>query len=80
MKLGRFSVGSPLTDGTLSQTIKRPVLHRVLRNRAREDGVTFAFEKRLKGWTHRKKRVFAERDWPALLRFAKAYHRGGPST
>jgi putative endonuclease len=29
-----------------------------------------AFEKRLKGWTHNKKRAFAERDWPLLKRFA----------
>jgi predicted GIY-YIG superfamily endonuclease len=29
-----------------------------------------AFEKRLKNWTHRKKRAFADRDWPALSRFA----------
>jgi predicted GIY-YIG superfamily endonuclease len=29
-----------------------------------------AFEKRLKSWTHHKKRAFAERDWPALKRFA----------
>ena len=47
LKLGRFSVGSPLTDGTLSQTIKRPVLHRVLRDRALDEGVTFTFHKRL---------------------------------
>jgi putative endonuclease len=25
-----------------------------------------AFEKRLKGWSHRKKRAFADRDWPLL--------------
>jgi putative endonuclease len=29
-----------------------------------------AFEKRLKGWTHKKKRAFAERDWPLLKRLA----------
>ncbi len=29
-----------------------------------------AFEKRLKGWTHNKKRAFADRDWPMLRRFA----------
>ncbi len=46
-KLGRFSVGAPLVDGTVSQTIKRPVLHRVLRDRAVADGVTFSFDKRL---------------------------------
>jgi predicted GIY-YIG superfamily endonuclease len=29
-----------------------------------------AFEKRLKGWSHKKKRAFAERDWPLLKRLA----------
>jgi putative endonuclease len=29
-----------------------------------------AFEKQLKGWGHRKKRAFAERDWPLLKRLA----------
>jgi len=29
-----------------------------------------AFEKRLKGWSHKKKRAFAERDWPLLHRLA----------
>jgi putative endonuclease len=29
-----------------------------------------AFEKRLKGWSHKKKRAFAERDWPLLMRLA----------
>jgi putative endonuclease len=32
-----------------------------------------AFEKRLKGWTHAKKRAFAERDWPLLRRFARRH-------
>jgi len=31
-----------------------------------------AFEKRLKGWTHNKKRAFADRDWPMLRRLAAA--------
>jgi putative endonuclease len=46
-----------------------------------------AFEKQLKGWSHRKKRAFAERDWPLLKRFALARVRsaepgdcGGPAT
>jgi putative endonuclease len=29
-----------------------------------------AFEKRLKAWSHKKKRAFAERDWPLLKRLA----------
>ena len=33
-------------------------------------GEAIAFEKRLKRWTHAKKRAFAERDWPALKRYA----------
>jgi putative endonuclease len=31
-----------------------------------------AFEKRLKGWGHKKKRAFADRDWPTLKRLAAA--------
>jgi predicted GIY-YIG superfamily endonuclease len=34
-----------------------------------------AFEKRLKGWTHKKKRAFAERDWPLLKRLASGNRR-----
>ena len=30
-----------------------------------------AFEKRLKGWTHRKKRAFVEGKWGALKRFSR---------
>ena len=33
-----------------------------------EDAI--AFEKRLKGWKHNKKRAFAERDWPALKHYS----------
>jgi putative endonuclease len=29
-----------------------------------------AFEKRLKSWSHKKKRAFAEGDWPPLKRLA----------
>jgi putative endonuclease len=29
-----------------------------------------AFEKKLKGWSHKKKRAFADRDWPLLNRLA----------
>jgi len=29
-----------------------------------------AFEKRLKNWSHKKKRAFADRDWPLLKRLA----------
>jgi putative endonuclease len=29
------------------------------------------FEKRLKGWSHKKKRAFADRDWPLLRRLCK---------
>jgi putative endonuclease len=35
-----------------------------------------AFEKRLKGWTHRKKRAFVEGHWNDLRR----YSRGGSTT
>ena len=38
-----------------------------------EEGI--AFEKRLKSWTHNKKRAFAERDWPLLKFFAKGTSR-----
>jgi putative endonuclease len=31
-----------------------------------------AFEKKLKGWSHRKKRAFAMGSWPDLVRFAKS--------
>ena len=34
-----------------------------------------AFEKRLKGWSHKKKRAFAERDWALLNRFASGRRR-----
>jgi putative endonuclease len=34
-----------------------------------------AFEKRLKGWTHNKKRAFAERDWPMLKRLSAGRDR-----
>jgi len=30
-----------------------------------------AFEKRLKSWSHRKKRAFAEQKWPDLTRYAR---------
>jgi putative endonuclease len=29
-----------------------------------------AFEKKLKSWTHKKKRAFADQDWPLLKRLA----------
>jgi putative endonuclease len=29
-----------------------------------------AFEKQVKGWSHKKKRAFAEQDWPLLTRLA----------
>ena len=38
-----------------------------------EEGI--AFEKRLKGWTHNKKRAFAERDRRLLRFFAKGCSR-----
>jgi putative endonuclease len=34
-----------------------------------------AFEKRLKGWSHMKKRAFADRDWPLLERLASSRRR-----
>ena len=37
-----------------------------------------AFEKVLKKWTHRKKRAFAEQNWPDLVRFARS-RAGGDS-
>ena len=33
-------------------------------------GDAIAFEKRLKGWSHKKKRAFADQDWPLLKRLA----------
>jgi putative endonuclease len=39
-----------------------------------------ALEKRLKGWSHKKKRAFAERDWPLLHRLACGRAAGDPST
>jgi putative endonuclease len=36
------------------------------------------FEKRLKGWSHRKKRVFAQGDWTNLVQFSKTAHNPDP--
>jgi len=39
-----------------------------------------AFEKQLKGWSHKKKRAFADREWPLLKRLSIVPDRGaGPS-
>ena len=43
------------------------------------------FEKQLKGWSHKKKRAFADREWPLLKRLAigscpAVPGSGGPST
>jgi putative endonuclease len=40
-----------------------------------EDAI--AFEKRLKGWSHGKKRAFAACDWPLLRQLALRPHRRG---
>ena len=37
-----------------------------------------AFEKKLKGWTHRKKRAFAQSKWDDLKRYGRGENR--PST
>ena len=37
------------------------------------------FEKRLKTWSHKKKRAFADRDWPLLKRLAVPHAIGAPS-
>ena len=34
-----------------------------------------AFEKQMKGWSHRKKRAFAEKSWSQLKRFSKGRER-----
>jgi putative endonuclease len=34
-----------------------------------------AFEKQMKGWSHKKKRAYADRDWPLVNRLSQ---RGGP--
>ena len=42
----------------------------------------FAAERRIKGWSRKKKEALIERDWDRLRRFARGYGRGGghPST
>ncbi len=49
-----------------------------------DPNAAIAFEKQLKGWSHKKKRAFADRDWPLLVRLATTdgdgRAGGGPST
>jgi putative endonuclease len=37
-----------------------------------------AFEKRLKGWSHRKKRAFAEKAWDSVKRYSRGPDRVRP--
>ncbi|HEV8019790.1 MAG TPA: GIY-YIG nuclease family protein [Candidatus Lustribacter sp.] len=53
-----------------SYTCSRRPLKLVYVGEFSEINEAIAFEKKLKSWTHNKKRAFAERDWPALKRFA----------
>jgi putative endonuclease len=55
-----------------SYTHSRRPLRLVYVGEFQQPAEAIAFEKRLKGWSHRKKRAFAERDWPALQRFSDA--------
>jgi putative endonuclease len=53
-----------------SYTYSRRPLRLVYAGEFDNPNQAIAFEKRLKGWTHNKKRAFAERDWPLLKRLA----------
>jgi putative endonuclease len=37
-----------------------------------------AFEKKLKGWSHRKKRAFADKAWASLKRYSRAKNDRSP--
>jgi putative endonuclease len=53
-----------------SYTHTRRPLRLVYASEFQRPDEAIAFEKRLKGWSHKKKRAFADRDWPLLRRFA----------
>ncbi len=38
-------------------------------------GQAIAFEKKLKSWSHRKKRAFVENDWSAIKRYGRGRDR-----
>jgi putative endonuclease len=63
---------------------RRPVLL-VYAGEFQRPDEAIAFEKQLKHWSHKKKRAFADREWPLLKRLAigsspAVPRSGGPST
>ena len=54
-----------------SYTATRRPLRLVYAGEFQRPDDAIAFEKRLKAWSHKKKRAFADRDWPLLVRLAK---------
>ena len=69
-----------------SYTHTRRPLRLIYADEFQKPGDAIAFEKRLKGWSHKKKRAFADKDWPLLIRLAKNHQlqqqtvSGCPST
>jgi len=62
-------------DDPRSYTAPRRPLRLVYAGEFDRPDEAIAFEKRLKGWTHKKKRAFAERDWPLLKRLTAGRDR-----
>jgi putative endonuclease len=52
-------------------TYSRRPLRLVYAGEFQHPTLAIAFEKQLKGWSHIKKRAFADRDWPLLKRLAR---------
>ena len=52
-------------------TFTRRPLHLVFASEFTDPIQAIAFEKQLKGWSHRKKRAFAEKDWRSLKKFSR---------
>jgi putative endonuclease len=65
----RFAEHGDGRDPTCYTHSRRP-LHLVYVGEFDRPDDAIAFEKQLKGWSHKKKRAFAERDWPLLARLA----------
>jgi len=64
-------------EGSYTHTRRPLVLVYVGEFQTHEEAISF--EKRLKGWSHKKKRAFGERDWPLLIRLAKSPAAAGLS-
>ena len=65
----RFAEHCAGTNPT-SYTHRRRPLRLVYTGEFDEPDDAIAFEKKLKGWSHKKKRAFAERDWALLKRLS----------